>query len=589
MVSPDQEEQFEDLREILQHGYPVPAPSERFAKQLQEQLLAILPAASRAKERRYMKTFARLAVAASVLAAAGFLVCWVAISSSPTFAFAEAAKVLDGLRSATYDVAWQWKAESGQGPGTATGKGYFLAPSRERTERGPDGKESISISDQKAAKSLLLFPEQKFAMVVDTKKMTAAMEKSADGLPPNRFETMRRLVREGCSGKGEKTERLGTKEIDGHTAIGFQTHSEYGEMTYWADPKTGRPVRIEHAAPGYRMVMSHFRCDVDLAPALFSLEPPAGYTTQTMDVSMPDEGGLIAALRMIAEHNNGMFPEKLGQTKEINRAMQAGVRAEAEKVAAKYGGYDKLMAKYGKDLSAVIMPEVMKAAKPWMRKMQGMGFYLMLKPENDAHYAGGGVKLDTPDRPIFWYKPTGSKKYRVLYADLRIKDAAPAEVKNFAKAAAPTEDDLIKALRLVAQNNGGTFPMAIRQADEGVQQAVRAAAKPEMEKLIKPIVEKYGEGAKGRKEGWPEMLKAGMPPLQKYMRQVQMAEAFYTMLQPENDAHYAGQGVKLDTPDRPIFWYKPTGSEEYRVLYADLSVREISPAEAKKLSGAKPQ
>jgi hypothetical protein len=66
----------------------------------------------------------------------------------------------------------------------------------------------------------------------------------------------------------------------------------------------------------------------------------------------------------------------------------------------------------------------------------GVTFYATLKPENDAHYAGKGVKLGTPDRPIFWYKPTGSEKYRVIYADLSVKEASADEVKKFDEAMA---------------------------------------------------------------------------------------------------------------------------------------------------------
>ena len=40
------------------------------------------------------------------------------------------------------------------------------------------------------------------------------------------------------------------------------------------------------------------------------------------------------------------------------------------------------------------------------------------------------------------------------------------------------------------------------------------------------------------------------------------------------DAHYAGTNVKIDTPNRPIFWYKRGNSDEYRVIYADLSIRD---------------
>ena len=77
------------------------------------------------------------------------------------------------------------------------------------------------------------------------------------------------------------------------------------------------------------------------------------------------------------------------------------------------------------------MPFTQKLTQKYM---QGMMFYNMLSSQNDSHYVGGGVKLGTPDRPIFWYKPTGADKYRVIYADLSVKEAAPAEIKDFPKA-----------------------------------------------------------------------------------------------------------------------------------------------------------
>ncbi|MHC4632763.1 MAG: hypothetical protein ACYS9C_16070, partial [Planctomycetota bacterium] len=41
--------------------------------------------------------------------------------------------------------------------------------------------------------------------------------------------------------------------------------------------------------------------------------------------------------------------------------------------------------------------------------------------------------------------------------------------------------------------------------------------------------------------------------------------------------HYAGKGVKLGDAETPIFWYCPMGSETYRVMYGDLSVRDVAP------------
>jgi hypothetical protein len=220
------------------------------------------------------------------------------------------------------------------------------------------------------------------------------------------------------------------------------------------------------------MVMSNFRYDVDLAPSMFSLDPPAGYSTQTISMTMPVEEDLLRTLRTIAEHNKGLFPAKLGMNEEVMKAltppkefeqkfkmdaeMNAAMEAEMDKVAAKYGGKDKLKARIGKDkqLPPEMMSEFMKATEPLRQKqaqklaqqgvkvdvarqqkqVQGVGFYLMLKPENDPHYIGGGVKLGAADRPILWYKPTDAEKYRVIYADLTVKELTPEEVKKLSEA-----------------------------------------------------------------------------------------------------------------------------------------------------------
>ncbi|HUS71648.1 MAG TPA: zf-HC2 domain-containing protein [Sedimentisphaerales bacterium] len=39
---------------------------------------------------------------------------------------------------------------------------------------------------------------------------------------------------------------------------------------------------------------------------------------------------------------------------------------------------------------------------------------------------------------------------------------------------------------------------------------------------------------------------------------------------------YTGKGVRLGDADKAIFWYRPEGSEAYRVIYGDLSVKEVS-------------
>jgi hypothetical protein len=41
--------------------------------------------------------------------------------------------------------------------------------------------------------------------------------------------------------------------------------------------------------------------------------------------------------------------------------------------------------------------------------------------------------------------------------------------------------------------------------------------------------------------------------------------------------HYAGAGVKLGDGNTPIFWYQPQDSETWRVIYGDLSVKDVAP------------
>jgi len=51
---------------------------------------------------------------------------------------------------------------------------------------------------------------------------------------------------------------------------------------------------------------------------------------------------------------------------------------------------------------------------------------------------------------------------------------------------------------------------------------------------------------------------------------------FLQMLETDGKYHYAGKGVKLGDADKAIFWYKPEGSETYRVIYGDLSAKDVS-------------
>ncbi len=52
---------------------------------------------------------------------------------------------------------------------------------------------------------------------------------------------------------------------------------------------------------------------------------------------------------------------------------------------------------------------------------------------------------------------------------------------------------------------------------------------------------------------------------------------FLTQLPAESNWRYAGENVKFGDASSAIFWYRPEGSETYRVIYGDLSVKDVEP------------
>ncbi|HUT45117.1 MAG TPA: hypothetical protein VMX36_02480 [Sedimentisphaerales bacterium] len=51
---------------------------------------------------------------------------------------------------------------------------------------------------------------------------------------------------------------------------------------------------------------------------------------------------------------------------------------------------------------------------------------------------------------------------------------------------------------------------------------------------------------------------------------------FVQLLKAENDWHYVGKNVKLGDSESPVCRYRPEGSETYRVIYGDLSVKDVA-------------
>lgn len=180
------------------------------------------------------------------------------------------------------------------------------------------------------------------------------------------------------------------------------------EVKFWADPKMLLPIRVEESTsnPEMQIVMTDFRTGADLDESLFSVDVPKGYTVQQtaqLDLSKKPIQYLADALKLAAELNQGVFPPELRGERGIDGVVRRGAIAAAKKNPA---GDMKLGTEIGMKLGGAF------------------GVLFSLQPENDWHYAGKDVKLGTPNRPIFWYKPTKNGNYQVLYADLTVKEVS---------------------------------------------------------------------------------------------------------------------------------------------------------------------
>ncbi|MBN2314800.1 MAG: hypothetical protein JXM79_12790 [Sedimentisphaerales bacterium] len=115
-----------------------------------------------------------------------------------------------------------------------------------------------------------------------------------------------------------------------------------------------------------------------------------------------------------------------------------------------------------------------------------------------------------------------------------------------------TEEDFIEGLRILAQVLGdGTFPDSIA-VEDFLKWAPEAAKRAEELGLSEE-----------------EKIEMGLKMQQHLM--------FIRFFKGEGQWHYAGKGVKFGNADAAIFWYRPEGSETYRVVYGDLSVKNVAP------------
>lgn len=348
-----------------------------------------------------MKRIVKLAVAATILIALVGLAAWLLPGQRSALAFEQVAEAVANIRSATCKIT----SERNEGKTAVNGQVMFLAPSRERREILVPGGQYTMICHAAQGKYLTLVPVQKVAIFTQIENMPADQR-------INSFEQMRKLVSDARSGAVDEIKELGRQMIDGRQAVGFRIIEDNTQQTIWADPETALPIRVEfvrRAGPKHASVWNDFRINVELDESLFSMDVPKGYTVgnASLDASEgPTAKDLVKALRLVAESSDGKFPASLRNPDDLMNALLTPIHKEQGETAAR---------------KAVVqlLPKIARA-------VNFLG--TQLTPESDWHYAGKGVTIDTPDRPIYWYRPEPSAMYTVIYADLSIKQVPAADL-----------------------------------------------------------------------------------------------------------------------------------------------------------------
>lgn len=319
---------------------------------------------------------------------------WTVLSNSPTvFALDVMIENLMTAKSARYNVT---VITEGQPPIKL--QGYYLEPCHMREEFGG----YVTISDWEARKKIGLDTNLKRATVFELSNQPEEMKNGLqDG---NWFEGIRQVLRTANSDSKSKVVSLGESQIRGRKVVGFRFEWTGPAISLWADSVTQLPVRMESTfdgPPKTDVVISDFEFNIELDPLLFSVDVPQGYTAEhvNVDLSAPSESELIQALAMCAEVTDGQFPTGFD-------AFSMG------KYAATY------LHKKGIDAKSATGEQLQQTVKI----ARGFQFVLALPTESNAHYAGEGARLGAADRPILWYKPKGSTKYRVIYADLFVAE-----------------------------------------------------------------------------------------------------------------------------------------------------------------------
>lgn len=389
------QEPFEDdsLRRLFQASGLHVEPSPEFEQSLLEQmkLRAKTPPADRTpvanvrKPRRWIFRLVTSSAAAAVLLA---MAGWYFLGGGAATASADFAQMLRNIRQCqrvTFD-----KTTIAPGMPATTAHVMMQYPGQVRFESA-DGK--ISIHDYRLGLGLIINP-----------KTRKAQRTHFDAIPDtDPLEDLRRAH--------ESSGRLvGAPTLEGRKTFLYEVAQPNGSMRVWVEPQQNLPIRLEVVTRGRdgsdtTAVYSHFEWNVPIDPAMFRLDPPAGFELRDDYLASTPES-LAGALLQMAEMDNGRFPSSFNILM-IHALMQEkfGVTTHRTDDPLNSG-----------------VTHVPDGCKPILQScLTGLKFAMKISDKGSWRYAGKGVMLWDASSPVCAWKAPGESDWHVMYGDFAVR------------------------------------------------------------------------------------------------------------------------------------------------------------------------
>jgi hypothetical protein len=113
-----------------------------------------------------------------------------------------------------------------------------------------------------------------------------------------------------------------------------------------------------------------------------------------------------------------------------------------------------------------------------------------------------------------------------------------------------TEKHLVEGLKIAAGHRGGKFPTYFGRGRPG-QEAIDKSLE-EQSRIVAPIEDDFA---------------------------IMLATEYFVRLPKGSEWQYVGEDVKLGDAKKPVCWWKTPESKTYRVIYGDLSIRDVEPSD----------